>query len=123
MPSKNLSQEEISASRLFAIDAGLDTDLLRSKYTDQTKYILMKGIVGVRVKDNDSDSSSPTGYIKSLSNPNVYVPLPHHALLKFAMEAEASRNRNYDPPRYQATLNIGQRLEPWLIDIKDIESE
>jgi len=116
----NLKREKTSTSRLFVIDAGLDRDALRKKYTDRTKYLLMKGLVKVRIKDNRSGGKRLVGYIKSLSNKTVHVPLQHHEVLEAAV-AEGVRVKQYDPPRFEATINVGQRLEPWLVGVRGLE--
>jgi len=118
----NLSREKTSASRLFVIDAGLDRDVLREKYADRAKYILMKGLVKGRIKDDRSSGPRLVGYIKSLSNKTVHVPLQHHDVLE-AVVAEGTRRKQFDPPRFEATINIGQRLEPWLVGVEGLERE
>jgi len=118
----NLSREKNSASRLFVIDAGLDRDVLREKYADRAKYILMKGLVKARIKDNRSGGTRLAGYIKSLSNKTVHVPLQHHEVLE-AVVAEGVRRNQNEPPRFEATINIGQRLEPWLVGVKRLDVE
>jgi len=115
----NLSREKNSASRLFVIDVGLDRDALREKYADSTKYLLMKGLVKARIKDNRSGGKRLVGYIKSLSNKTVHVPLQHHEVLGAAV-AEGTRRKQGDPPRFEATINVGQRLEPWLVGVKGV---
>jgi hypothetical protein len=116
-----LQREKESASRLFVIDAGLDSNQLRKEYTDRTKYLLINGLVGVRVKDSGTSHPSLIGFIQSLSNETIHVPLPHYNFLETVM-AEDSKNRSQNnPPRYKATINIGQRLEPWLVDVAGID--
>ena len=116
---ENLTREKISASRLFVIDAGLDRDVLRAKYVDRTKYILMKGLVKARIKNNRSGESRLTGYIRSLSNKTVHVPLQHHEVLEAVVSEGAHHNQN-EPPRFEATINVGQRLEAWLVGVKGL---
>jgi len=118
----NLSREKTSASRLFVIDAGLDRDVLRKKYADRTKYLLMKGLVKARIKDDRSGGKRLVGYIKSLSNKTVHVPLQHHEVLEAVVE-EDTRRKQDEPPRFEATINIGQRLEVWLVSVEGLEGE
>ena len=114
---RNLTREKTSASRLFVIDAGLDRDVLRSKYADRTKYLLLKGLVKARIKDNRAGVRTLTGYIRSLSNKTVHVPLQHHEALEAAVGEGAHRQQN-EPPRFEATINVGQRLEHLLVGVK-----
>ncbi|MDT8385473.1 MAG: DUF4824 family protein [Gammaproteobacteria bacterium] len=119
---ENLAREKASASRLFVIDAGLDHDTLRTKYADRTKYLLMKGVVMARVASEDASKPRLIGYIKSLSNPYIHVPLQHHAVIEAAATERAHRQPD-EPPRLEATINVGQRLEPWLVGVKGLKEE
>jgi hypothetical protein len=121
---QNLTREKTSASRLFVIDAGLDRDALRAKYADTTKYLLLKGLVKARITSEriTNDGSSElrvVGYIKSLSNKTIHVPLQYHDVLEAVVEEGARRTQN-EPPRFEATINIGQRLEPWLVGVEGL---
>ena len=116
---RNLTREKTAASRLFVIDAGLDRDVLRAKYTDRTKYLLLKGLVKARITNARSGGSRLVGYIKSLSNKTIHVPLQYHDVLEAVVEEGARRTQN-EPPRFEATINIGQRLEPWLVGVKGL---
>jgi len=118
----NLSREKTSASRLFVIDTGLDRNVLREKYADRTKYLLMKGLVKARIANNRSSGPRLVGYIKSLSNKTVHVPLQHHDVLEAAV-AEGARRKQNEPPRFEATITIGQRLEPWVVGVERLEGE
>lgn len=119
---ENLAREKASASRLFVIDAGLDHDTLRARYADRTKYLFMKGIVMARIASDNSSEPRLVGYIKSLSNPYIHVPLQHHAVIE-AAAAEGIHRQPDKPPRFEATINVGQRLEPWLVGVKGLGEE
>jgi hypothetical protein len=119
---ENLAREKTSASRLFVVDAGQDRYVLRAKYPDRAKYFFMKGLVMAQIKKNRSGESRYVGYVKSLSNNTIHVPLQHHEVLKGVMADNTHRNQN-EPPRYEATINIGRRLEPWLVGVEGLEGE
>lgn len=114
----NLQREKQSASRLFVIDVGLDPEALRQQYPDRHNTILLKGVIGVQITGT---SSSPDliGYVKSLSNAHIHVPLSGHNVLEPIME-DGTRNWQKDPPRYAVKLNIGKRLEPWVESVERI---
>lgn len=118
----NLNREKTSASRLFVVDAGQDRYVLRAKYPDRAKYFFMKGLVMAQIKKNRSGETRYVGYVKSLSNPLIHVPLQHHEVLEAVMADNTHRNQN-EPPRYEATINIGRRLEPWVVGVKRLEGE
>lgn len=119
----NLKHEQSSASRLFVINAGLDQQALRKQYPDNKKYLLLKGLVGVYISNikNDAGTNVGTvsGYLKGLSIQTLHIPLEHHHVLEEAM-AEESRLPRGEAPRYEVTLNIGKRLEPWVVEVKEI---
>ena len=110
---EDMQHEKNAAPRLFIIDAGLSQKTLRDKYPDKSNYILLKGIVGARFERLSKDSPGWVGYVKSLSNPQIHVPLAGHKVLEPLM-AGSAHNRREDPPRFSVTLNIGKRLEPWV---------
>jgi len=113
---ENLESEKLSSSRLFVIDAGKEKEALRKKYPDRSKYLLLKGLVVMLVANIDTDSPYLTGYVRSLSNADVHVPLTGHQVLEPLME-EDKPNRDEKGPRYTVRLNIGQRLEPWVEEV------
>lgn len=119
---QNLAREKTAASRLFVIDAGLDRDALRAKYSDRTKYLLLKGVVKARITSTRSGGSRLVGYIKSLSNKTIHVPLQYHDVLEAVVEEGARRQPN-EPPRFEVTINIGQRLEPWVVGVERLGGE
>jgi len=97
-------------SRLFAVDAGLDRDALRSKYPDRTKYAIVRGRIRPTTGDHASDAG---GAIDSLSAGDINVPLPLRPVF------DGLSSRRYGDPgkpaaRFDATVVFGQRSEPWL---------
>lgn len=74
------------------------------------------------LKNDLSSGPRLVGYFKSLSNKTVHVPLQHHEVLE-AVVAEGAHREHYDPPRFEAIINIGQRLEPWVVRVKRLEGE
>ena len=114
-----LAREQNSASRLFLVDAGLNQDALRQQYPDNTRYLLLKGLAGVYVNRVNNKTRSYSGYIKSLSIPDINIPIDYHDVLKPALE-QGYRSEQDQPPRYEVTLNIGKRLEPWVVGVKEL---
>lgn len=115
----NLKHEQASASRLFVIDAGLDQESLRKQYPDNKKYLLLKGLIGVNITTNKDKDRMFYGYIRRLSIQTIHIPLEHHKILEKVM-AEDFRLKQDEPPRYAVTLNIGKRLEPWVVGVKKL---
>lgn len=109
---EQLKAEEISNSRLFAIDAGLDLAVLRAKYPDRGRFLILKAHVRPRL-DRRERKTVVTGYVSELAVPAVNVP---HALrpgLEPALR-DSARTPVGTGRRFEATLAVGQRLEPWI---------
>jgi hypothetical protein len=118
LQEKELARDKISESRLFVIDAGLDTQALMKKYPDQSKYLFMQGKIGL-----SWDQGIIVGRIRGLLIGDVHVPLPLSNQL-----SSLSAGDRYDrygkkpvPPRYQVQLKIGKRFEPWLTSVTPLK--
>lgn len=118
----NLKHEQGSASRLFVIDAGQDQEVLRKQYPDNKKYLLLKGLIGVYITHNKNESRTVNGYIRRLSIQTIHIPLEHREVLEKVM-AENFMLKQDEQPRYAVTLNIGKRLEPWVVGVQEIVSK
>jgi hypothetical protein len=106
-----LEAEEQFNSRLFVIDAGRDKTVLRGRYPDRTKYLIMAGQVDLHVYE-----SSFKGNIRSLTIKSVNVPLDYHSILVPLMDQDNHRKQS-EGPRYRVKLATGQRLEPWVKEV------
>jgi hypothetical protein len=97
-----LASERTRFSRLFLVDAGLDYDALRARYSDQRRYAIVRGKVRA---DRWSGRSNARlhGYVSELSVPGLNVPVE----LREVLDRNASG--------YAATVAFGQRLEPWIV--------
>lgn len=107
---EQLKAEEQRASRLFAIDAGLDPQALRAQYPDRSRYAVVRGRILPLMKDTPQGQQL-RGYISELGVPVVHVPVQFQAPLRESVAAPAQR-------RYQATLAWGRRFEPWLVELQ-----
>lgn len=107
--AEQLKAEEESSSRLFAIDAGLDLSALRAKYPDRGRYLILKATVRPRLDSRDH-KIHVTGHVSELAVPQVHVPHALRPHLEPAVRALPSAAK----PRFEATLAVGQRLEPWI---------
>ena len=109
-----LAREENSNSRLFVIDAGLDARLLREKYPDRSRFLLLRGTVRPSMHSRGSNTPQATGYVSRVGNGQIHVP---HALREPLESARAIGEPGSGGSRFTATLLVGQRLEPWLVDV------
>jgi Domain of unknown function (DUF4824) len=113
---KALANEEEYASRLFVIDASLDPEVLRQRYSDRTRYSIVRGRLRTHV------AGSP-GKLRIAASPpeldieQIRVPHPYRSLVEPLRER---RPYTFDEhaPRFVATVNFGRRLEPWIVQMK-----
>ncbi len=108
-----LAREENSNSRLFVIDAGLDARLLREKYPDRSRFLLLRGTVRPSMQSRGSNAPQATGYVSRVGNGQIHVP---HALRE-PLESARAIGEPGGGSHFTATLLVGQRLEPWLVDV------
>jgi len=105
-----VDREEHQYSRLFAVDAGVDTGLLRSKYPDRAHYAIARAQIRAIV-NGSGRSLKLSGYISELSIHEINVPLQLRNVFEHALPDLATGARN---ARFDATVAFGRRLEPWL---------
>jgi hypothetical protein len=121
---KQLNRERLSASRLFAVDAGVDRAALRQKYNDSTGFIIAKGLVEPHYSyDNTKTNREVHGYIQRLSIEQIHIPLKQRKLFDTLLGQNKTRQSDIKTPRYQVELAYGSRLEPWVVSLKPMEAE
>ena len=57
-----LNREKNQSSRLYAIDAGLDRYILRNKYPQRDRYIILKGVINAQYSYIKKKKDKLTGY-------------------------------------------------------------
>lgn len=107
---ENLASERQHDSRLFAIDVGLDAASLRQRYPDRSRYALAPGTVSAWC-DCSGNVRQLTGQIDQLYNSSLNVPHAWRSLLAERLPASYSSEPR---PSFQAQVDFGQRLEPWI---------
>lgn len=117
---KRLKRERSSASRLFAVDAGLDADQLRAKYTDRGRYLIVRGMV--RPFRSSAGRRDAGGYLTGLAIENIHVPLDQRSGFDALQMQDQSRRDEFAEPRYQVELAWGRRLEPWVVGVQALTS-
>lgn len=104
---RELDQEKLGSSRLFAIDAELDLQQLKQKY-NQDNVFFAKALV----RPDYSVYPYRThryGYLESLIIESINIPYPANTSLN---ELEPRRYDDIESPRYEVELSIGRSLEP-----------
>lgn len=108
----DLLLEERLNSRLFVVDAGLDAAALRARYPDRSHYAILRGhirpgIVGASAKRHLA------GYVTNLSVGTVHVPFAYREVFEPLLKT-ARQEPNQNGPRYELSLAVGRRFEPWI---------
>ncbi len=106
-----LQQEQTSASRLFAVDAGLNAQDLRTQYPDRSRFIIAPGLVEMNWHF-ENKTPKPTGYVSRLLVESIHVPLELRKVFDEVLAANSSRA--IQTPRYKVVLAYGARFEPWI---------
>lgn len=109
---EQLQREEKANSRLFAIDAGLDRAALRAKYPDRSRFLILKATLRPRLETRER-KTLVTGYVSDLAMRQINVPHALRAGLEPALR-KPWRNALDPGAQFEATVAIGQRLEPWI---------
>lgn len=132
---RSYEQKIVTQSHLFAVDAGRDTQALRKRYSDQSKYIITPAVFDIslnyipRKKDEPKSIPKPylSGWVRSISIPQIHVTSDYRS---FFISDIKTHTKTYLPrdkplsnlePRYQVTLNYGQRYEPWIVDVQKLK--
>ncbi len=113
---------DLTRSRLYAVDAGLDAAALRRRYPDRNRYAIVAGEVSVgQLPAADGKPGPLLGWVQGFRIDKIDVPLP----LKQPFEALVAANLSHlgvatpnpPPPPFRATIAWGRRLEPWIVDL------
>jgi hypothetical protein len=96
-------------SRLFVVDAGLESAALRAKYPDAGRYALVHG--QVRLESGGRNSGNARGYVRGLSIESINVPF---ALREVFGSAAPIGDVDQNRAPFAAMVAFGKRLEPWI---------
>ena len=107
---EQLESELTSASRLFAIDAGLDAGKLRERYGDRSKFIIMAGLVRLECRFNKI-KKEVVGHISDIRADKINVPLRYRKIFDVIL---AQGKAFKSGPRYTVAVAYGSRFEPWI---------
>jgi len=117
-----LEEERFRSSRLFAVDAGLDSKILRGKHPDRSKYIIAKGVVEA-ANHGARNTKEIRGRITMLLIENIHVPLQHRALFEDAMARKQMTKADFNGSGYTVELLYGSRFEPWIASLTSTKAE
>lgn len=121
---KQLNREQVLASRLFTVDAGIELAVLRQKYSDSSRFIIAKGLVEPKYSyGNTKKNRAVQGYIRKLNIEKIHIPLQHRQLFDNILSQNKGQHSEIKAARYQVQLAYGRRLEPWVLSVKPIEAQ
>ena len=126
---RRLAHLRESASRLIAVDAGPDPDVLRARYPDRARYVISAAEVRMHYGPRWSATGARSGprvqgHIGRILPSSLHVPVQFHPALKeITARSRGTRAGPYGDagsPRYRATVHYGARNEPWIVDLQRI---
>lgn len=125
-----LALDRTMRSRLFPVDAGLDAQELRRRYPDGTRYAVLGALLRPEVVHPEDGEPYLTAKWTGALVGQVHVPRESRRRLESFLPEETWREvekrereqaRSGWPvpvaPRYRATLALGRRHEPWLVEV------
>jgi hypothetical protein len=124
---ERLERERESTSRLYVIDAGSRGADLRTRYPDQSKFLIVPATVRITPVFDPDGKGQPVlrdlhGVVLGLLVSRIYVPQPFSSLFQRLRPETETRRRSpegrlRDPePLYRVTLRYGTRYEPQVLE-------
>lgn len=112
------SPRRFSTTHLFPVDISNNMAELRSRYPDQSKYLIVSATVEAKIQDIKDPKTGTiladqcVGYVLGILPSDINVPLPFSKLLA-PLKPEPAQE-----PRYTVTLAYGRKLEPWITSVR-----
>jgi len=111
-----LRRERDHETRLFVIDADLDPAVLRGRYPDSARHLILRGrITAPRFRTSDP-RKLPAGFVEAVDIDSIHVP----ARFRHVFDTLKGDRAHDGPPRFQVNLAWGRRFEPWIVDVQAI---
>jgi hypothetical protein len=122
---RDSAEDRSTRSRLLAIDAGTGFALLRRKYPDPSRYLIVPSLVMLRHEakwDANARRFAPGGYLRGaiveMLVGQVSVPPSERRVLESLTEPTsdyfAGAEARFRGPRYSTVLYYGRNHEPWI---------
>jgi hypothetical protein len=135
--AENQKQEKLFrlaiASRLFTVDAGSDPLVLRRRYADRSRYLILPARVRMMVdwrcdSAEEKEGEVLCGFVQQILVDELHVPRRLHGGL-LALPGKLRIHPGYtsfdpkDPARvgYRVQVAVGRRLEPWVKGIEIVK--
>jgi len=114
--------ENEANSRVFAVDAGLDAGALRAKYPDRSRHAIVRGRVGPTGDYGRTGRNTHGGQISGIYNDDIHVPLEFKPAFEGATAGTGNSLLSSTRARYEATVQFGKRLEPWIVQAAKLKA-
>jgi uncharacterized protein DUF4824 len=130
-PERGLAVERNTFSRLVAVDAGANPAVLRTKYPDRSRVMILRALARVMLDPPTSAygaaparSARLRGAIMRLTTDSINVPVPlsrqFRRLPPYNPVIYSEKELSAQPPPYRATLQVGSKYEPWIVAVKPL---
>ncbi len=117
--------ERSSWSRLLSVDAGRDFSMLRKKYPDAGRFLIVPGLVRLHYEakwDPNTRAYAPGAYLRGVIDQvlvgEISVPPSGRKVLEGLEQTTYEYFKSARPgnrlPRYSAVLYYGRNHEPWV---------
>jgi len=117
----NLKSSIDGDSRLYLLDANINYEELRKKYSDRSRYIIQKAQIKIYRTYDKNKVYYIVGYISTISIPHIHISLENSIIINNILK-NATKDKKYKYyPKYKVKVAFGSRLEPYIIDIKAIK--
>ena len=111
------SHMDSAATRLYAVDAGLDPAALRRQYPDRSRYLIAPGSIRAQVYHGKDGVPTLEAYVDDLAVERIHLPFAYRKVLEPLLDMP-QRNQEEDTPRYTVSLAYGRRYEPWIVSVE-----
>ena len=125
-----LTLERTMRSRLFPIDAGLNAGELQRRYGDREGHAILAALIRPGIVRQEEQEPTLSGTIQRLVVNRIHLstrlrqPLAPYLSKENWGELERRERSEFSDswpapttPRYEATLAVGHRHEPWLVSV------
>jgi hypothetical protein len=111
--------------RLLAVDVGLDAASLRRAHPDSQRYLILPAVLTATVRSFDENGRQVApalqGRMIAVKTELLVTRDLRRVVDQLPGSAGASRWSDV-PPRYDATVAVGRRYEPWVTSIEPFDT-
>jgi hypothetical protein len=119
---EQMSREESQESRLFVVDVGVEPDALRARYSDRSRYAVVRARLDAYLSGPLHDRRVVVRVV-ALDVETVSVPHAFRKDVERFLPDVPTYSYPYErrAPRFEAAVNWGRRFEPWIVAFRPLE--